>query len=117
MSRKIQDLIDEVRRLRVDRDASSYRMSDEELASLATDYFAELFRTRPDAYVPYSQNTVLPQVTPATFSDPWPVGEQFFRPGTLYILGYSELADDEHANSGRAAQSIAQARQMLEGAV
>lgn len=100
--RTVQNLIDEVRRILNDADAP-YRTSDDALAGLTNSYFVELFRHRPDAYVPYSANTSLPSVTPATFDSKWPVAEQFFQAGVYFVVGNVELQDDEHTDVQRAA--------------
>ena len=110
----LQTLVDEARRLLQDRD-TPYRTSDDDLAALATDYFRELWRVRPDAYVPYSANTTPPEFTASDFAQKWPVGEQFFRPGVHYVVGHVELQDDEHVNSGRAQDFIDRSFQMLVG--
>ena len=111
---KVQVLIDEVRRLIQDRD-TPYRTSDDDLAALTTQYLRELFRVRPDAYVPYSTSTPLPTITAADFDTDWPVGEQFYPAATYYVAGHVELQDDEHVNSGRASGFVERAYQMLVG--
>lgn len=111
--RTVQDMIDEVRRVLNDR-VVPYRTSDEALANLINSYFVELFRLRPDAYVPYSLNMTLPSVTPGTFSMVWPVGEQFFQPGVYHVVGHVELQDDEHVDTGRAYGYINRAVEALQ---
>ena len=114
MSLTIQTLVDESRRLIQDRTVP-YRTSDDDLAALVTDYFRELWRVRPDAYVPYSANTRPPEFGAQDFAKAWPVGEQFYRAGVHYVVGHLELQDDEHVNSGRAQNLIDRSFQMLVG--
>ena len=113
MARTVQNLVDEVRRLLIDVTVP-YRTSDEAIASLITDYLTELFRLRPDAYVPYSTNRVLPTITPANFSDSWPVPDQFYKAGVYHVVGNVELQDDEHVLSQRAEMMINKSLAMLQ---
>ena len=116
MARTIQSLVDEVRRLTQDQ-VTPYRYSDDSIAALTTDFFGELQRQRPDAFVPYTVDSTTPEVVPANFSDPWPVSEQFFKSGVLYVFGYLELADDEHANTQRAEAALTRSSAILMGVV
>ena len=118
MALTYQTLVDEVRRLARDRQ-SPYRYSDTDIALLITGFLVELQRIRPDAFLPYdfgeSPVVSTPEVTPATFGDPWPVDQQFLKAGILHVFGYIELADDEHANSGRANAALTQSHNLLVG--
>lgn len=113
MARTVQNLVDEVRRLTTDV-LAPYRTSDEALAGLINDFFVELRRLRPDAFVPFSQNKTTPEVTPLTFSDPWPVADQFYKAAVYHVVGNVELQDDEHVLSERAAMMLNRSIHMLQ---
>lgn len=113
MTRTVQNLVDEVRRMTTDV-AVPYRTSDDAIASLVNDYFVELQRLRPDAFVPFSQNMTLPTVTPATFDSAWPVADLFYKAGVYHVVGNIELQDDEHVLSQRAEALLSKSLAMLQ---
>lgn len=118
MARTIPELITEARKLLKDTRVSSYRYTDAYLVSLLNGAFGEIERLRPDAILGCCDSEEVPKYETADAVDTskdFPLENQFFMPVVFYIVGVTELADDEFTDEGRAQALINLFRQSLVG--
>ena len=95
----IEDLLTQARDLLQDT-VTPYRFSDARLLRTLNNAFGEGYRKRPDLYVGVS--LVIPFVSSADLADPFPLDDQFFPAFVEYVVGFTEMSDDEFTVDGRA---------------
>lgn len=112
MAKTYQDVVTEARVLLQDTDDSSYRYSNTTLLAIYNRALQALARVRPDAcYDLYSANSLnVPELVESgavsgqtNWSANFGLEMQFFNPLVTYIVGISEIIDDEYSEDGRAA--------------
>lgn len=101
MARTYQQVIDRVRRLLQDEDATNYRYSEESLADAVNDALLEFRRLRPDLLL--SQFFMLEEVPSEDMgTTPLPVEDQWFMALVYIVSGNQMLRDDEFSHDHRA---------------
>ena len=124
MAKTYQDVVTEARVLLQDTDSTSYRNSDETLLAIYNRALQALGRVRPDAcYDLYSANSLnIPELvvdTPGAGQTAWTdnfgLDMMFFSPLVSYIVGVTEIVDDEYSEDGRAALMLQSFRNEIIG--
>lgn len=92
----IDNLVTQARDLLQDT-VEPYRFSDDRLIRSVNNAFNEAYRKRPDIFI--DLDLAIPEVT---ITDDFPLDTQFFPAFIDYVVGFTELADDEFAVDGRA---------------
>jgi hypothetical protein len=95
MARTVAQAVAAARIILNDTDAAGYRYTDSELTDRVTDALNAIRNRRPDLFIGSWGSLT-------TASGDMPLNEQFFTPVVNYVVGMSELKDDEHVLSGRA---------------
>lgn len=114
MAKTYQDVVTEARVLLQDTDSTSYRYSNVNLLAIYNRALQALGRVRPDAcYDLFDTDTNSLDVPELVESGAgagqtnWTVNfgleMQFFNPLVSYIVGVTEIIDDEYSEDGRAA--------------
>ena len=112
MAKTYQDVVTEARVLLQDTDATSYRNSNATLLAIYNRALQALGRIRPDAcYDLYDANSLnvpelvesAPGAGQVAWTDNFGLEMQFFNPLVAYIVGVTEIIDDEYSEDGRAA--------------
>jgi hypothetical protein len=112
VAKTYQDVVTEARVLLQDTDSSSYRNSDTTLLAIYNRALQALARVRPDAcYDLYADNSLnVPELVESgagsgqtNWTDNFGLEMQFFNPLLSYIVGVTEIIDDEYSEDGRAA--------------
>ena len=100
MAKTLGDAITESRYLLQDYLAGNYRYSDDRLYAALNDAFSQVYRLRPDLYL--SLDFTVPSYTSADSATAFPISEQYFSAVVYYVVGITELSDDEFTADGRA---------------
>ena len=115
MAKTYQDVITEARVLLQDTDSGGYRYAETNLLAIYNRGLQAIARVRPDAcYDLYTDNSL--EVPELVESDPgsdqvaytaaFGLEMQFFNPLVSYIVGITEIIDDEYTEDGRAAMLL-----------
>lgn len=95
--------------------AVPYRFSDARLVGTFNGALRETFRLRPDLFLATSY--VIPSYTEADLAalTVFPLEDQWYNAVVEFIVGYTELSDDEFTLDGRAASLLAAYKRQLTG--
>jgi hypothetical protein len=125
MSRTYQDVINDARFLLQD-EVEPFRFDTSKLVQGLNRALEDFSRIRPDAFLPlYDRNNL--NVPLLSVQDPLPAGStslsaefpferQFFTPLVAYVVGVTELQEDEFTVEGRAVALLQQFRASVLGA-
>ena len=76
-----------------------YRYPDDTLMRALNMCVASTYRLRPDMFI---LSEGVPSYTLTDLDDPFPLGIGFYQSVVYFIVGYSELRDDEYSDDSRA---------------
>lgn len=88
-------------------DDEKVRDTDADLLVYANIALDEAYRLRPDLFLGQYTATALTEGNQRALGDAFPIDARFRSAVADYIIGRAEIADDEHANSGRAGALLA----------
>lgn len=110
----ISDVITSSRELLQDT-VTPYRFSDDRLVRTLNGALREVFRIRPDLFL--SASFVIPEYVEADLASPpnFPLEEQYYNTVVEFIVGWTELSDDEFTMDNRAAALLTAFRNQLIG--
>lgn len=100
----IDDIMGQIRTLLQDTDPTIYRYSDQSLVQNINMCLWEMYRMRPDIFL--SVGFVVPQFLYGDTAVPWPLEPQWVPPLVYYVVGLTQLRDDEATQDQRAAQFL-----------
>lgn len=112
MAKTYQDAISEARVLLQDTDSENYRYSELNEIAILNRGLQVVGRVRPDAcFDLYTDNSLeVPELVESgagsgqtDYTDAFGLEMQFFNPLISYLVGITELIDDEYTEDGRAA--------------
>lgn len=111
MSRTVADVVAEARSLLQDEEPEGYRYSDEQLVSYTAQAVAELARLRPDLLV--GTGYTFPNYTTSDLDTQLPQGMDtlYFTHIVAFVVGISELREDQFAEDSRAVALLSRLRQ------
>lgn len=90
---------------------SEYRYSDDSLIMNLNMGLLEMFRIRPDIFL--SEYFTVPQYTIGQFDSTIPIEQQFIPPLIYYVVGMTQLRDDEGEQDERASSFLSKFTSML----
>ncbi len=115
MAKTYKDVVTEARVLLQDTDSGGYRYSETNLIAIYNRALQAIGRVRPDAcYDLYTDNSLeVPELVESSpgsdqviYTDAFGLEMQFFNPLVSYIVGITEIIDDEYTEDGRAAMLL-----------
>ncbi len=110
----IGDIFDQIRTLLQDTDSSAssgYRYSDDSLMMNLNMGLWEMYRIRPDIFLEIQ--FVVPQFDTGNLAAPWPVERQWVPVIVYYVVGMTQLRDDEPTQDTRASAFLGKFTSML----
>ncbi len=115
MAWKLSEVITHARQLLNDNDAAvGLRYSDEQLRFALNMAMAELYRLRPDAFAgDYTTGVPTYEAADDLSTIDFPVHTLYVNPVTSFIVGWTEVTDDEFTTDGRAAALLQRFAQSL----
>lgn len=117
MAKTYKNVLDEARVLLQDDDSSSYRVSEAKMIDILNRALQALVRIRPDAcYDLFADNSLgIPELVESSpgagqtiYTSTFALETQFYNPLLHYVVGLTELIDDEYSEDGRAMALLSQ---------
>lgn len=98
----VGDIIDQVRTLLQDTDASSgqYRYSTDSIVTNLNQSMGDLYRLRPDLFL--EMGFQIPSFSVNSLTDPIGIEQQYLSPLIFYVVGLTQARDDEQTQDARA---------------
>lgn len=119
MAYMVLDLLNRVRQVLQDQDQNNYRYPTSDLIGYLNDAVTEAKRLRPDLFIgQYNTPRVFISSDPTTdySTVPMPMVDDYFGSLVSYVVGYTEIRDDEFSDDGRAMTFLQSFTQRLIGA-
>lgn len=119
MSYMVSDLLNRVRQVLQDQDQNNYRYPTSDLIGYLNDAVTEAKRIRPDLFIgTYNKTRAFVSDVPTTDYSTvvFPLPDSCFTPAVGYVVGFTEIRDDEFSDDGRAMTFLASFTQKLMGA-
>jgi len=108
----IADTITESRRLLQDT-VTPYRFDDARLYWAFNVSLKAVFQSRPDLFI--GTSFVVSEYTTANSTDAFPIEEMYMPTLINFIVGYTQLSDDEFTNDGKAVLMLRGFKEQLVG--
>jgi hypothetical protein len=118
MAYMVSDLLNRVRQVLQDEDQNNYRYPTSDLIGYLNDAVTEAYRLRPDLFIgTYAKRRTLISDVPTTdyTQVAFPLPDSCFVPVVGYVVGFTEIRDDEFSNDGRAMTFMTSFTQKLLG--
>jgi hypothetical protein len=111
----VGDVVDQVRVLLQDTDASSgqYRYPDDEIVANINMGMIEMYRLRPDIFL--ENDFKIPSFSSVNMGDSMVIEPQYVPPLVYYTVGLTQMRDDEETQDQRAGALVQRFSQILLG--
>jgi hypothetical protein len=109
----VGDILDQIRTTLQDTDLSSgeYRYSNDSLVLNLNQGMLEMYRMRPDIFL--ENNFKVPRFNSAELDAPLVIEPQFVPPLVYYVVGFTQLRDDEPTQDQRASMFLSKFSSMM----